>query len=89
MKLKNIKITNDILKKYSRNKKDTGSSEVQIAFLTYRINNLNIHLKKFKKDIHSKRGLLKMINKKRKLLIYLKKNNIYYYNLLINKLKQK
>ena len=65
---------------------DTGSPEVQVALLTARINNLNEHLKQNKKDHHSRRGLLKMVGKRRGLLEYLKKNDIEGYRALIAKL---
>ena len=66
--------------------KDTGSSEVQIALLTGKIQNLSKHIKKFKKDKHSSVGLLKAVNKRKKLLDYLKKNKIESYKNVISKL---
>ena len=66
--------------------KDTGSSEFQIAELTSKIENLSIHIKKFKKDKHSSVGLLKAVNKRKKLLDYLKKNNKNSYENVIKKL---
>jgi len=60
-----------IMKKYARNKGDTGSSEVQVALLTERINQLVEHLKKNKKDNHSRRGLLMLVGQRKKLLNYL------------------
>ena len=66
--------------------KDTGSSEVQIALLTSKIENLSKHMKKFKKDKHSSVGLLKAVNKRKKLLDYLKKNKINSYKDVISKL---
>ncbi len=65
---------------------DTGSPEVQIAILTKRINDLNEHLKVHKKDHHSRRGLLKMVGKRRNLLAYLKKKDIERYRATISKL---
>ena len=65
---------------------DTGSPEVQIAILTNRINNLNEHLKKNKKDFHSRRGLLMMVGKRRGLLTYLQKKDIERYRAIIAKL---
>ena len=65
---------------------DTGSPEVQIAILTARINELNEHLKVHKKDNHSRRGLLKMVGKRRKLLVYLQNNDIERYRAIITKL---
>ena len=66
--------------------KDTGSPEVQIAILTRRINDLTEHLKTNKKDHHSRRGLLKMVGKRRNLLGYLKKKDIERYRAVIEKL---
>ena len=66
--------------------KDTGSSEVQVAQLTNKIENLSKHIKKFKKDKHSSVGLLKAVNKRKKLLDYLKKNKIESYKNVISKL---
>ena len=66
--------------------KDTGSSEVQIAQLTDKIENLSSHIKKFKKDKHSSVGLLKAVNRRKKLLDYLKKNKIETYKEVISKL---
>ena len=65
---------------------DTGSPEVQIAILTNRINHLNEHLKVNKKDFHSRRGLLKMVGKRRGLLLYLQKKDIERYRAIIAKL---
>ena len=67
--------------------KDTGSSEVQIALLTEKIEVLSKHVKEFKKDKHSSVGLLKAVNKRKKLLDYLKKNKIESYKEVISKLK--
>ncbi len=64
-------LTAEILKEYQRDVKDTGSSEVQIALLTKRISQLTEHLSKFKKDNHSRRGLLMLVGQRRKLLDYL------------------
>ena len=66
--------------------KDTGSSEVQIAQLTDKIENLSGHIKKFKKDKHSSVGLLKAVNRRKKLLDYLKKNKIDSYKNVLTKL---
>ncbi len=65
----------EIIKKYAREKGDTGSPEIQIAILTERINNLTDHFKNHAKDVHSRRGLLKMVNRRRKLLDYLNSKN--------------
>ena len=66
--------------------KDTGSSEVQIALLTSKIENLSNHIKKSKKDKHSSVGLLKAVNRRKKLLDYLKKNKLESYKNVIEKL---
>ena len=66
--------------------KDTGSSEVQIAQLTDKIENLSSHIKKFKKDKHSSVGLLRAVNRRKKLLDYLKKNKLESYQNVLSKL---
>ncbi|RQD67802.1 MAG: 30S ribosomal protein S15 [Tindallia sp. MSAO_Bac2] len=75
-----------IIEAYKLHESDTGSPEVQIALMTDRINHLNEHLKTHKKDFHSRRGLLKMVGKRRNLLNYLKKKDIAKYRQLIEKL---
>ena len=75
-----------IMKEYATKEGDTGSPEVQIAVLTYRINDLNEHLKVHKKDHHSRRGLLKMVGHRRNLLAYLQKVDIERYRAIIAKL---
>ena len=75
-----------IIKDYQLKEGDTGSPEVQIAILTYRINDLNEHLKVHKKDHHSRRGLLKMVGQRRNLLNYLKSKDIERYRSLIARL---
>ena len=82
---KDIKTT--IIGEYKTHKDDTGSPEVQVALLTERINLLTGHLKGHKKDVHSRRGLLQMVNKRRKLLLYLKKKDEERYNKVVKKLK--
>ena len=67
--------------------KDTGSSEIQIALLTEKIENLSKHIKQFKKDKHSSVGLLKAVNKRKKLLDYLKRNKVDSYQNVLSKLK--
>ncbi len=67
-------------------KKDTGSSEVQIALLTEKIENLSKHIKQYKKDKHSSVGLLKAVNRRKKLLDYLKRNKIDSYKNVLTKL---
>lgn len=76
----------EIMQKYARTAGDTGSPEVQIAVLTERIKELTEHLKSNKKDHHSRRGLLKMVGKRRGLLDYLKNKDIDRYRVLIEKL---
>ena len=66
--------------------KDTGSSEVQVAQLTHKIENLSKHIKQFKKDKHSSVGLLRAVNRRKKLLDYLKKNNIESYKQVLTEL---
>ena len=75
-----------IIKDYGRTEGDTGSPEVQVAILTERIAELTEHLKVNQKDHHSRRGLLKMVGKRRALLEYLKKNDIESYRNLIARL---
>lgn len=75
-----------IIKDYQLKEGDTGSPEVQIAILTYRINDLNEHLKVHKKDHHSRRGLLKMVGQRRNLLAYLKDKDVERYRTLIARL---
>ncbi len=74
------------IKKYQHHTTDTGSPEVQIALLTGRINDLTEHLKENKKDFHSKQGLLKMVGKRRRLLIYLKDKDIEKYRKVVDAL---
>lgn len=76
-----------IITEYARTPGDTGSSEVQVAVLTARINELTEHLKVNKKDHHSRRGLLKMVGKRRGLLKYLMQTDIESYRSLIKKLE--
>lgn len=79
-------VKQEIITKYQLHEGDTGSSEVQIAILTERINHLNGHLKTHKKDHHSRRGLLIMVGARRGLLNYLQKNDIERYRGIIEKL---
>ncbi len=74
------------IKELSINDKDTGSSEVQIALLTDKIEYLSKHIGKFKKDRHSSVGLLKAVNRRKKLLNYLKKNKLESYKYVLSKL---
>ena len=75
-----------IINEYKRDEADTGSAEVQVALLTERINELTEHLKVHKKDNHSRRGLLKMVGKRRNLLNYLAKKDEAGYKALVEKL---
>ena len=76
----------ELIKQYGRHEGDTGSPEVQIALLTERINELTQHLKVHKKDNHSRRGMLKMVGKRRNLLNYLAKKDEESYKALVEKL---
>ena len=78
-----------VIKKYAILKGDTGSPEVQIALLTEKINKLVEHLKEHKKDNHSRRGLISMVSKRRRLLHYLQKKDLKRYNELTKKLNLK
>ncbi len=76
----------EIMREYQRTAGDTGSSEVQIALLTARINDLSGHFKEHLKDHHSRRGLLRMVSRRRKLLDYLKQTNVDSYRSVIQRL---
>lgn len=76
----------DVIKEYATKKDDTGSPEVQVAILTTRINELSQHMQTHKKDLHSRRGLLAMVAKRRKLLDYLKRKDEARYQDLIKRL---
>ena len=76
-----------IIKKFAREKGDTGSPEVQIALLSMQIDKLASHLKEHKKDVHSRRGLLSMVAKRRRLLSYLQKRDEDRYKSLIKDIK--
>jgi small subunit ribosomal protein S15 len=76
----------EILKKFQRSKKDTGSSEVQIALLTAHINHLTEHLKIHKKDEHSRFGLRNMVSQRRRLMKYFKRRDLSKYNSVIQEL---
>lgn len=76
-----------VIKSLARDKKDTGSTEVQIGILTARINELTDHLKTHKKDMHSRRGLLQMVGKRKRLLSYLKSEDLKKYQEISKKLK--
>ncbi|MEN3045629.1 MAG: 30S ribosomal protein S15 [Candidatus Hydrothermales bacterium] len=76
----------EIIEKFKINEKDTGSEAVQIALITERINYLTEHLKKHKKDVHSRYGLIKLVGKRKRLLNYLKRKNYKLYSKVINEL---
>ena len=81
-----IKKKKDIIKSLSIHGKDVGSAEIQIGLLTDKITKLSEHFKKFKKDKHSTLGLTKSVNKRKKLLTYLKKRNVDSYQKVIKQL---
>ena len=76
----------EIIKEFGKNEKDCGSAEVQIAILTSEINNLTEHMKEHKHDYHSNRGLLMKVGRRKKLLAYLKENDVVSYREVIKKL---
>jgi len=78
--------TQAIIKEYQKDASDTGSADVQIALLTARIRHLTEHFKTHKKDHHSRRGLLKLVSQRKKLLSYVKSNDINSYANLISRL---
>ena len=79
-------VKSEVIAQYKTHEKDTGSSDVQIALLTARINHLTEHLRTHRKDFHSRRGLLQMANRRRKLLDYVKSEDLTKYNDLLQKL---
>lgn len=78
--------TAEVINQYKRSERDTGSSEVQVSLMTTRIKYLTEHFKQHKKDFHSRRGLQALVNKRRKLLQYLKAEDLGRYNALIQSL---
>lgn len=82
----NLKNKPEIVKEYGKNEKDTGSAAVQVAMMSKKISELTEHLKVNKKDFATKRGLLMMVGKRKRLLSYLKDQNIEEYRELIKKL---
>lgn len=84
--VKDMRSKQELIETYRVHETDTGSPEVQIAILTERINHLNEHLKENKNDHHSRRGLLKMVGQRRRLLDYLIKKDITRYRAIIEKL---
>tara|TARA_Y100000591_G_C21306943_1_gene439072 strand:- start:243 stop:503 length:261 start_codon:yes stop_codon:yes gene_type:complete len=81
-----IKKKKDTIKLLAKHSKDVGSAEIQIGLLTDKISKLSEHFKKFKKDKHSSLGLTKSVNKRKKLLSYLKKKNVVSYQKVIKQL---
>ncbi|PAW85370.1 MAG: 30S ribosomal protein S15 [Opitutia bacterium Tous-C10FEB] len=79
-------VKSEVIAIYKTHEKDTGSSDVQIALLTARINHLTEHLRTHRKDFHSRRGLLQMASRRRKLLDYVKSEDLAKYNDLLQKL---
>ena len=82
----NLKNKQEIVKEFGKNEKDTGSSAVQVAMMTQKISELTEHLKANKKDFATKRGLLMMVGKRKRLLAYLKDKNLDGYRSLIKEL---
>ncbi len=82
----NLPPKTDTIARFGKDANDTGSTEVQIALLTDRINHLTEHLKKHKKDHHSRRGLLMLVGKRRRFLDYLKSNDVERYRTIIAEL---
>ena len=82
----NAEIKQELIKKFAQTENDTGSPEVQVAILTTRIKNLSEHFKTHKKDNHSRRGLLKLVSQRRKILDYVKSKNQDRYKTLIKEL---
>lgn len=79
-------LTAQLIKEYGKNENDSGSAEVQVAILSERIKNLTEHLKTHKKDHHTRRGLLMLVGKRRRLLTYIKQKDVEEYRSLIKKL---
>ena len=84
--LENNLTKDKVISKFQKKTKDTGSSEVQIALLTKRISSLTEHFKKNKKDNHSRKGMIKLISRRRRLILYLKKKDLKRYEEIIKKL---
>ena len=82
----NLKNKKEIVKKYGKNEKDTGSVDVQIAMMSQKINELTEHLKNNAKDFSTKRGLLMLVGRRKRFLSYLKEQNLEEYRSLIKKL---
>ncbi len=82
----NLKNKQEIIKKYGKNDKDTGSAEVQVAMMSQKINELTEHLKNNAKDFSTKRGLLMLVGRRKRFLSYIKSRNIEEYRALVKKL---
>ncbi len=82
----NLKNKQEIIKEHGKNEKDSGSANVQVVMLSQKINELTEHLKNNKKDFQGRRGLLMMVGKRKRLLTYIKKQNLEEYRALIKKL---
>ena len=76
----------ELIKEYGKNENDSGSASVQVAILSERINDLTEHMQSHPKDHHTRRGLLQLVGKRRRLLTYIKNNDVDYYRELITKL---
>jgi len=85
MSITNVR-KHEVIEEYKTHDNDTGSPDVQVAVLTERINNLTEHFKVHKKDHHSRRGLLKLVNQRKRLLSYLSRTNVERYRALIKRL---
>lgn len=83
----NLKNKQEIISKFGKNEKDSGSIEVQVAMLSQKINELTEHLKNNTKDFQAKRGLLMMVGKRKRMLVYLKNNDLEQYRKLVKSLK--
>ena len=81
-----MKTTQELITEFGTHASDTGSPEVQVALMTERINHLTEHLRSHRKDFHSRRGLIMLTNRRRKLLNYLKSSDLERYNALLAKL---
>jgi small subunit ribosomal protein S15 len=81
-----MKTTEDVIREYGKHDSDTGSPEVQVALLTERINHLTDHLREHRGDHHSRRGLLMLVGKRRRLLNYLRRQDVERYRALISSL---
>lgn len=79
-------LTAELIKEYGKNETDSGSAEVQVAILSERIKNLTQHLKEHPKDHHTRRGLLMLVGKRRRLLVYIKNRNVEEYRDLIKRI---